>query len=301
MFGSSVLDVAIGLIFIFLLLSLICSAANELIEMILKKRAKDLERGISELVGDPEKTNGFLKAIYEHGMINGLFFGVYKPGSGNLPSYIPARNFALAILKVKEDWTAVPEAGGAAKLLPNNVRTAFEAMEQAAVDDAAKLQQSIEDWYNSAMERVSGWYKRRSQFFILILGLIIAVLVNADCIQIAQRLSADASLRQGIVALAQAAGKESQIDESPVDTIQKEIKTLNTLGLPIGWKDNGDETAKDPLYKHILGWILTALAVSLGAPFWFDLLNKFMVVRSTVKPDEKSGKEASKDATKSGK
>jgi len=42
------------------------------------------------------------------------------------------------------------------------------------------------------------------------------------------------------------------------------------------------------------GWILTAIAVSLGAPLWFDLLNKFMVVRSTVKPREKSSEEASK-------
>jgi hypothetical protein len=43
------------------------------------------------------------------------------------------------------------------------------------------------------------------------------------------------------------------------------------------------------------GWLLTALAISLGAPFWFDLLNKIMVIRSTVKPHEKSPEEASED------
>ena len=32
MFGSSILDIAIGLVFVFLLLSLICSALNEFIE-----------------------------------------------------------------------------------------------------------------------------------------------------------------------------------------------------------------------------------------------------------------------------
>ena len=46
---------------------------------------------------------------------------------------------------------------------------------------------------------------------------------------------------------------------------------------------------------HFLGWLLTALAVSMGAPFWFDLLNKFIVIRSTVKPKEKSPEEKSKD------
>jgi hypothetical protein len=44
----------------------------------------------------------------------------------------------------------------------------------------------------------------------------------------------------------------------------------------------------------VLGWLVTALALSLGAPFWFDMLNKFMVVRSTIKPKEKSPDEPSK-------
>ena len=47
--------------------------------------------------------------------------------------------------------------------------------------------------------------------------------------------------------------------------------------------------------ERVLGWLLTGCAVSLGAPFWFDLLNKFVVVRSTVKPFEKSADEKSKD------
>ena len=46
----------------------------------------------------------------------------------------------------------------------------------------------------------------------------------------------------------------------------------------------------------IVGWLLTAIAMTLGAPFWFDLLNQFMVVRSTIKPREKSEVEKSKDA-----
>ena len=42
---------------------------------------------------------------------------------------------------------------------------------------------------------------------------------------------------------------------------------------------------------------MTGFALSLGAPFWFDMLNKFMVVRATVKPHEKSQDEGSKDET----
>jgi hypothetical protein len=74
------------------------------------------------------------------------------------------------------------------------------------------------------------------------------------------------------------------------------------LGLPIGWGSETDPRLNwgatslgQKLKDHILGWILTALAISLGAPFWFDLLNKFIVIRSTVKPKEKSPEEKSKD------
>jgi len=84
---------------------------------------------------------------------------------------------------------------------------------------------------------------------------------------------------------------------------------LNSLGLPVGWSGaDGDILLTWPgwhwkmyggwwwqIYWHGVGWLLTALAISLGAPFWFDLLNKFIVVRSTVKPKEKSPEEKSKD------
>jgi hypothetical protein len=45
----------------------------------------------------------------------------------------------------------------------------------------------------------------------------------------------------------------------------------------------------------VLGLLVTALAAMLGAPFWFDVLNKVMVIRSTVKPHQKSPEEASDD------
>jgi hypothetical protein len=51
--------------------------------------------------------------------------------------------------------------------------------------------------------------------------------------------------------------------------------------------------APDPLPKaepwwgwliRAVGWTLTALALSLGTPFWFDTLGKFLNVRSGVRP-----------------
>jgi len=89
--------------------------------------------------------------------------------------------------------------------------------------------------------------------------------------------------------------------------LKKNQCELEALGLPIGWKleewpglhfwQPVDFVTRwyPPFRLHFFGWLLTALAISLGAPFWFDLLNKFIVVRSTVKPKEKSPEEKSKD------
>jgi hypothetical protein len=189
--------------------------------------------------------------------------------------------------------------------LPKNVKSVLDSFEKTAANDAAQLQKSVEDWYNSAMDRVSGWYKRRAQIFIFVLGCAIAVLVNADCVQYAQRLSKDSSLRQSVVALAEATAKKDPTKNDkiePVDKIKTQIKALDGIGPPIGWGEHHYEHSAEgglkAAHDHAIGWFLTALAISFGAPFWFDTLNKLIVVRSTVKPHEKSREDCSKDPTK---
>jgi hypothetical protein len=99
-----------------------------------------------------------------------------------------------------------------------------------------------------------------------------------------------------------------QEPDSPKCRYLANLQQLQALGLPIGWDATDDPKRTwpglnffqaggwtDQIYWHALGWILTALALSLGAPFWFDLLNKFIVIRSAVKPHEKSPEEKSKD------
>src|SRR5580658_4978365 len=161
MFGSEMLDIAIGMIFTYLLLSLICSALNELIERRLKNRATDLEQGIRELLDD-EKGTGMVTQLYQHGMINGLFKGDYSANASdksNLPSYIPSRNFALAILSIvapKDSTVTLRES--IASIENVKVNNALTAMLAVAGNDIDKFRDSIENWFNSTMDRVSGWY-----------------------------------------------------------------------------------------------------------------------------------------------
>src|SRR5215471_3393478 len=109
MFNTAIVDVAMGMVFVYLLLSLMCSAANELIELWLKNRATDLERGLRELLQDPDGS-GLVQKVYNHPLISGLFEGDYQKvtlgmgkrmmGRVKLPSYIPSRTFALALMDI---------------------------------------------------------------------------------------------------------------------------------------------------------------------------------------------------------
>jgi hypothetical protein len=320
MFGSVVLEIVVGLTFIYLLLSLLCSAAKEGLEALMKKRAIDLERGIKELLADP-KGDGMAKRLYEHPIIDGLFKGDFEGQKGgrfwtNLPSYIPARQFALALIDVihrmapepKDSPSQGPAIHSLSRLrdginmLPDDeqVKGGLLALVAAADDDLNKARGNIEAWFNDSMDRVAGWYKRWSQAVILVLGLLLVVLLNADTIAISNALVGDPSERQALITIAQESVKK-QSGEAAGDLAQKlekDRQDLRKLGLPIGW-DRKDPRVwpVDPSgwAMKVLGLLLTVLAISLGAPFWFDVLNKFMVVRSTVKPQEKSPKEKSKN------
>jgi hypothetical protein len=106
-----------------------------------------------------------------------------------------------------------------------------------------------------------------------------------------------------VVARAEAAANDSSFASRSYSEAKNE---LESLGLPIGWANGWGAPRQDNmqnrrfevwnhLFGPLFGWLLTALAATMGAPFWFDLLNKVMVIRSTVKPHEKSPEEASED------
>jgi hypothetical protein len=306
MFGSVILDIAIGLIFVYLLLSLVCSAAKELLESLMRHRASDLERGIQDLLG-PALAAG----LYNHGLIKGL------SKAGELPSYIPAQTFALALLDGLVPATAVapsgasgalatpPTAAGSAPTAPpptlrgavaaianTDVRNALLSLIDAAGPDAAKVRANIEGWFNSGMDRVTGWYARRTQKIIIVLGLLITLALNVDSVQIANSLYHDSALRDSLVAAAQEYAKSPPPAAAAGTPATKPIANITAeiskLGLPIGWPDPqwNPDAWQLGLLRKIFGLLLTTLAISLGAPFWFDLLGRVINVRASIKPDQ---------------
>lgn len=347
MFGSGVLEVAIGLIFVFLLFSTICAAIREGIETFAKTRAAYLERGLRELLHDRDGV-GLAKKFYEHPLIYSLYTaGQYVPGSRaekpglfpsgrTLPSYIPAKNFAAAMIDIAARGSLPDLAANQQKdkglsssiLTADMLRIGITKMENERVarallnaldlaqDDLNKARLNLESWFDAGMDRVSGWYKRSTQIIVFFIAFGIAAILNVDAIGIANFLYNNDNARIAILQKANDAISEN--GRAPGTAIQEGDRARTTLGeldLPIGWPDKIDvpddfgwnRPTWDWLTHGIphgmlvfAGWLLTAFAATLGAPFWFDTLNKIMVIRSTVKPYEKSKPEASEDRQNAG-
>ena len=190
---------------------------------------------------------------------------------------------------------------------------------QDANGNLDKFKERIEGWYNDVMDRASGWYKRYTQKILVFVGVVIAVVFNADTIAIYQRLESDPETLQQIVSIAESYANANEefnpdarlmpiSDSTVVDTVIQldpitqevdsslvafnqslaEVRSylqneINAVKAPLGmgW-ENFDYVNADWiewLYK-ILGWTITALAISLGAPFWFDLLKKIVNIRA---------------------
>ncbi|MBZ5635355.1 MAG: hypothetical protein LAO55_19690 [Acidobacteriia bacterium] len=326
MFGTQTLDVVIGMVFIFLALSLVVTAFNELVAAWLKRRPKNLWRGVVRLVGD----EGFAKSVYAHPLISSL-----SQSSSLKPSYIPSRTFALAVLDVLTGSGAPPPANArevtaALAKLPQErqgLATALTVMLHDAGDNMDEFKKGLEQWFDNSMERVSGWYKRQTQWMLLAMAAAVTIWANADTIALANKLWSDPAVRSALVTQAQQyvaqEGKESesapaaQSKEGPppppaeppseapeVDAeskLEKSMARIENLALPLGWKnaDNKDDQRDaipawadlwPMIAKHGLGWLLTTLAISLGAPFWFDMLNKVVSIRASGKAPEESQK-----------
>ncbi len=432
MFGSSILEVAIGVVFIYLFLSLICSAINEGIASTINKRGINLFEGVKNLLNDPQFT-GLAQQLYTHGLVDGISQEASNPVKNNrLPSYMSSNTFALALLdilgsqgiresyqetanqrqaeldeaqaklaatptdadlqsKVNEAQAALAKAN-AILLKADAVKQAHDAAATAAqqvagrrdlarLQNAAKelakalslgrslaaefpdqvgnieravnslpdghtkqsllvlisktkrestqgadqlaairnqivgLEHNVEVWFNDAMDRCGGWYKRWTQKVLLVISIVLVVSTNADTIMLVKRFSRDNALRASIISAAERvvqnnAGNPAENTagnpaEKPPDARQALLKEAENIQLPLGWMSNPNDPFKsDQIPNSFPGWLLKGLgllisvfAISLGAPFWFDILSKFINLRGAGTPPGETKKSAPQPTT----
>lgn len=355
MFGSDILDVAIGTIFIFLALSLICTIVNEFVASIFALRSMTLKKGVEELLGDatlstPSTDNGGTEEVrvsdlvLVHPLVMGLAKGI------KAPSYLPSDIFVKALLDVIDPSTSrtgpiqnVRSVIG--RLPPGQESERLKRSLLMLIDDVStdlnQAQERIAGWFDASMQRASGWYKRRAQWILLVIGLMLSGLLNANAFVVVESLYRDPTLRDAVVASAgerlaestpppgvaestpppgergsaepNANEKSRTEDEGDIsaaenpsspsdlgvtkaDEIAGELEGLSELGLPLGWDKGtwphgcpwlgatGKKQGCEGWFPVIGGWFIMALALSLGAPFWFDMLNRIINLRFSGTP-----------------
>lgn len=348
MLGSRILDTAIGLVFVFLIASLICSVIQELIATVLSWRARTLKQGLMNMLGEWDRRQTpageflaglrnfgvgvfkrprtgeieatrtpFLARLYDHGLIRSL------TKNSRLPSYIPSRNFALAMINMigLDAVTAgqtIEDHIRAAKL-PERLETTLISVVAGTAGDLEKIRQALEQWFDGVMDRVTGWYRRWCQGVTLALGLLLAIGFNIDALKVATALWNDAVLRGAAADAAhfyveshkdefagtgearttpetnlptattegtedaKSAGDQGKFDAPEfANRLNKLNAELNSLQLPIGWRTVPQGSAALlQLAAALPGWLIMALAVSLGAQFWFKLLGDLLKLRSS--------------------
>jgi hypothetical protein len=325
--GLPALDVVVGLAFLYFLLSIVASSVQELIASAVSWRAHNLEDAIRNLLGDPRGGNGtdWARKLYGHWRIQALFKKPYAddPESApepprRKPSYIPSREFALALFDTLAPAAAkrtdapsedlIAEAQQRVDDIGNErVKRQLSELLATARRDIDAGRRAAERLYNDTLERASGWYKRKAQYSVWAIGLLVAFGLNVNSFQVGSRLWKDDALRAAVVARAQkaaeapaAGGQATKDDRGSLEEVARSVDDVQMLELPLGW-------AKENQPSSALGWIgwffgclVTTAAVGLGAPFWFDVLRRVSRLRGAGRApgpggDQAAGKPADPD------
>jgi len=287
MTSGLIIDLALGLFLVFSVLSLMVSGIQEWVAQLFQLRSSNLREGIDNLIG-----NDYAKALYGHGLIKGL----YKPGSA--PSYIPSKQFADALFDNLGLHDFDPKAGKGLqayveeKVSGNpDLRDALKALAAGADDELDALKQGVTQWFDDSMNRVSGWYARQAKWIGLAGAAVVVIVLNADTLRIVNELWQNAALREQLVATASAATDAGDAKAA----VEGQMSNL-LASVPLGWPcakpdeppvcflSNGNFSL-----TTLPGWLLTIFAVSLGAPFWFDLLGRVARLRSSGEKPKPSG------------
>ncbi len=309
MLDSPIIDIAIGLSFLYFLLGLIASSLNELIQTKLQSRSRELHNAIINFLDRDWDEIG--KKIVESPYVRSLSKSPEK-----LPSYIPSSSFAQGIIDVikgaEELPNTIPEIRKQIKnnpIIKGDAQLWLLGLLDQSYSRLEGFYSKLEESYNDAMDRVSGWYGRKAKRTILILGIITSILLNVDTIDITQTLWKNKEMAKAFSAIVansmqgiektgdgfkmeDAEGKVLySIQNEPGKNITRMVTDIGNFPIPLGWNSNSFDFFSEPkwgwsLLSKLAGWSITAMAIFLGAPFWFDLLSKIVNLRGAGnKPD----------------
>ncbi len=218
---------------------------------------------------------------------------VSEPGKPTKIDYIPSQVFATALLELakikgsQDSDTVEQKLVQLASAYPNTPISTFAASIASGIgNDIDRFFDTAGSWFDGQMSRLSRIYRKNTRWILLLIGAFAALLFNVDAIQVGNTLRDDSNLRAGVLTISEQIGDNgvtagctvaSDAQDRDLDCARQALSSLNGLHVPIigtwtwetwkqGWTDNA--------FWHVLGLLLTAGAVSLGAPFWFDTLKR---------------------------
>ena len=269
MFGSTVLEVIAGLAFCYFSVSLIVSSVNEALASFFQLRARSLLNGVQSMLNDPQ-CKGLALQIYNHARVNPLGSGTAQARKelSTLPAYIPSQQFAQALLDILRQ-AQQPGTSLAACITNPPLREFIESVLREAEGDERKILLALAQWFDHAMERVSGAYKRHLQWITLGVALVLAAILNIDSVYLFKTLWLNGSVKPELY---------SAVPTSALSAIE------SLQQLPLGWTElRVAQFCNHGSARWLMlgGWCVTALAALFGAPFWFDILQKVISLRGT--------------------
>jgi hypothetical protein len=327
----SIIQVAVSIVLIYFLFSVIVYVIVEWIAGLLELRGVILRRSIYDLFND-NMNQDFGALLYSHPQVENL-----KKSRDNLPSYIPSHNIAVGLIDLvgkqaepplyalNPDKTLaytnrpicqIPDpyqrfVSGLDAMWESHLKTLLVNLYQHS-GNLSTLTQAIERWYDTYMQRVSGWYKKRVRTIVIIVSILVTLAFNVDSIHIFKRITADPHLQKELNAAADQIIKDTSIQQamrlslhSDLDSLQRAYvgrpgydsaysllihshiqsrqqqyqqltENISSWNLPVGWGPRKNSS----LLLSVLGWMLTVAALSAGAPFWFDALKRLVNVRN---------------------
>lgn len=302
----AILDVAISLALIYLALSIFCSAVKEWFSRWAELRAKTLQQSINLILQDPTAA-GLAGEFHRHPLVTGLRFD-----KTTYPGYIPTETFAKALADIALELTqpagaattqiqvrqSVRASGGGAGVsavaMSAESRRVLETLVRGNSGTLSDVEARLGKWFDDSMERASGWYKRKAQIIIVVIAAVLTIGLKVDSIAITKQIWVDPTLRETLVQQAQTVLRDTA-GRGPAgdNAIRQPLADLEKQ-LPMGWTcwpwHGGDpgctEWGPAALALTVPGLLLTIIALSLGAPFWFDLLNKLVNLRQTGVPPQ---------------
>ena len=270
-------------------------------------------KNISALQSPDQPAGTSLTAlIFDHPLLRSMMQPDPSPDAtrSRVPPYVSSEIFARALID-----TLVPNHAGSItftdvreaidELNPRMpARTALLSLADQSQGGLEEFISNVETWYDAQMDRVSGWYKRWAKRWIIVVATLLCVLGNIDAYAIAHTLYRDPVLRTAAVAQVQqgqACEAPGQRPEDQVSCVRNLVDAVNGTGRVVLWPEDcpsspsacvsppGNAPGTSDWLIKLLGLAITIAAAALGAPFWFDALNRLVNLRNTGKiPESKS-------------